>query len=49
MPAYFPTITKPITYEGPSSDNPLAFKWYDADRVVAGKPMHEHLKFSVCY
>ena len=38
-----------IAYEGPDSDNPLAFRWYDADRVVMGKTMAEHLRFGVCY
>lgn len=38
-----------IPYEGPESDNPLAFKWYDAKRVVAGRPMKEVLRFAVCY
>ena len=38
-----------IAYEGPESDNPLAFKAYDATRVVAGKTLEEHLRFAVCY
>ena len=38
-----------IAFEGPDSDNPLAFRWYDADRVVAGRTMAEHLRFAVCY
>jgi xylose isomerase len=38
-----------IKYEGVESDNPLAFKWYDANKVVAGKSMQEHLRFAVCY
>ena len=38
-----------IRYEGPDSDNPLAFRWYDPDRVVLGKTMAEHLRFGVCY
>ncbi|HEY1201945.1 MAG TPA: hypothetical protein VGE79_13230 [Niastella sp.] len=38
-----------IKYEGVESDNPLAFKWYDANKVVAGKTMQEHLRFAVCY
>ncbi|MBO9203597.1 MULTISPECIES: xylose isomerase [Niastella] len=38
-----------IKYEGVESDNPLAFKWYDENRVVAGKTMKEHLRFAVCY
>lgn len=45
---YFPGIPA-IPYEGPESDNPLAFKYYDADRVVAGKPMAEHFRFAVAY
>ncbi len=48
MPAAFPTITK-IKFEGPASRNPLAFKHYDADEVVAGKTMREHLRFAVVY
>ena len=39
----------PILFEGPDSDNPLAFRWYDADRTVLGKTMAEHLRFGVCY
>ncbi len=38
-----------IPYEGPESKNPLAFRYYNADRVVAGKPMREHLKFAMSY
>lgn len=45
---YFPGIGQ-TQYEGPESDNPLAFKSYDPDRVVAGKTMEEHLRFAVCY
>ena len=45
---YFPGISR-IQYEGPESDNPLAFKTYDAARVVAGKTMEQHLRFAVCY
>jgi xylose isomerase len=39
----------PIRYEGPDSKNPLAFRYYDANRRVAGKTMAEHLRFAVCY
>ena len=46
--AYFPSV-KPIRYEGPRSDNPLAFKVYEAEHAVAGKTMEEHLRFAVCY
>ncbi|MEM9301753.1 MAG: xylose isomerase [Pseudomonadota bacterium] len=45
---YFPGIGQ-VPFEGSGSDNPLAFKAYDADRVVAGKRMEEHLRFAVCY
>ena len=45
---YFPGISR-IEYEGPDSDNPLAFKAYDADRVVGNKTMREHLRFAICY
>jgi xylose isomerase len=38
-----------VAYEGPESDNPLAFRWYDANRVVAGKTMAEHLRFACSY
>jgi xylose isomerase len=45
---YFPGIGK-IKFEGPDSKNPLAFKWYDENKVVAGKTMKEHLRFAVAY
>ena len=45
---YFPGINK-IKYEGPDSKNPLAFKFYDENRVIAGKSMKEHFRFSVAY
>ena len=45
---YFPGISR-IEYEGPESDNPLAFKAYDADRLVGNKTMREHLRFAICY
>lgn len=45
---YFPGVGK-IEFEGPDSDNPFAFKYYDENRVVAGKTLKEHFKFSVCY
>ena len=47
--SYFPEVDKPVPYEGPDSKNPLAFRYYDKDREVAGKRMSEHLKFAVCY
>ncbi|PPE69449.1 xylose isomerase [Caldimonas thermodepolymerans] len=39
----------PIRYEGPDSRNPLAYRWYDAKRVVLGKTLEEHLRPAVCY
>ncbi len=45
---YFPGVDQ-IRYEGPESDNPFAFQWYDENRVVAGKTMKEHFRFAVCY
>ncbi len=39
----------PIRFEGRDSDNPLAFRWYDAEHVVRGRTMAEHLRFGVCY
>jgi xylose isomerase len=38
-----------IRYEGKESDNPLAFKYYDPEGVVAGKTMKEHFKFAIAY
>jgi len=40
---------EPIRFEGPQSTNPLAFRWYDKDRMVLGKRMEEQLRFAVCY
>ena len=45
---YFPGIQK-IQYEGPETDNPLAFKHYDENKVIGDKTMKDHLRFSVCY
>lgn len=38
-----------INYEGPQSKNPLAFKYYNKDEIILGKPMHEHLKFAMSW
>lgn len=46
--AAFAEIEK-IQYEGPESKNPLAFRYYNADEVVAGRTMRDHLRFSVVY
>jgi xylose isomerase len=39
----------PIRYQGPDAAEPLAFRDYDKDRIVLGKPMAEHLRFAACY
>ena len=39
----------PVAYEGPQSSNPLAWRWYDKDRLVMGKRMEDHLRWAVCY
>ena len=45
---YFKGIGE-IKFEGKESKNPLAFKYYNPDQVVAGKTMREHFKFSIAY
>ncbi len=45
---YFKGIGK-IKFEGKGSDNPLAFKFYDENKVVAGKTMKEHFRFAIAY
>ena len=45
---YFPGISK-IKFEGPKSKNPLAFKYYDADKIVGGKKMEDHFRFAIAY
>ena len=46
--SFFPGIGR-IPFEGARSDNPLAFKFYDENRKIAGKTLKEHLRFAVCY
>ncbi|WP_108804695.1 xylose isomerase [Aquimarina sp. Aq107] len=45
---YFKGIGE-IKFEGKESDNPLAFKYYDPERIVAGKTLREHFKFAIAY
>ena len=45
---YFKGIGQ-IEYEGRDSDNPLAYKWYDENRIVGGKTLKEQVRFAVCY
>ncbi|HOA51491.1 MAG TPA: xylose isomerase [Thermogutta sp.] len=46
--AAFPEVSK-IRYEGPDSRNPLAFRHYNPDELVEGKPMKDHFRFSVAF
>ena len=48
MKSAFPKIQK-IQFEGPQTKNPLAFRYYNPDELVEGKPMKDHLRFSVVY
>lgn len=45
---YFKGIGE-IKFEGRDSDNPLAFKWYNPEQIVAGKTMRDHFKFAIAY
>jgi xylose isomerase len=45
---YFKNISR-IKYEGVESNNPLAFRWYDENKLVAGKTMKEHFRFACAY
>ena len=45
---YFKGINK-IPFEGSESDNPFAFKYYNPDKIVAGKTMRDHFKFAIAY
>lgn len=45
---FFPFVKK-VQYEGKSSDNPLAFKYYNATQMVRGKTMQDHFRFAVAY
>jgi len=48
MKSYFQDIPA-IGYKGPQTDDALAFRHYDKNRVVLGKRMEDHLRFAVCY
>ena len=45
---YFPNIPS-ISYEGPSSNNPLSFRSYNANEMILGKPMREWCRFAIAY
>ncbi len=48
MRTYFTDIEK-IQFEGRNSKNPLAFRWYDENKLVDGKSMKDHFRFAVAY
>lgn len=48
-PMRFFSLIDPVTYEGPKSDSPYAFRYYDKNKLVLGKTMEEQLRFAVCY
>ncbi|WP_069999756.1 xylose isomerase [Cellulosilyticum sp. I15G10I2] len=48
MKEYFPNVSK-IQYEGETSTNPFAFKYFNPDEVINGKTMKEHLRFTLSY
>ena len=48
LTAHFPTFP-PIAYEGPKSENPLSFKHYHPGEIIDGKPLKDHLRFSIAY
>nr|WP_319391948.1 xylose isomerase [uncultured Cohaesibacter sp.] len=48
MTDFFGSLSK-IKYEGPDSDNPLAFHHYNPDEIVMGKSLKDHLRFAVAY
>lgn len=45
---YFPNIKK-IQFEGRDSKNPMAFHYYDADKLIMGKPMKDWLRFAMAW
>jgi xylose isomerase len=47
-PEFFRDV-EPLHFEGPEGESPLAFRVYDADRIVLGRRMEDHLRFAVCY
>ena len=48
MSNYFESIPQ-VTYKGPDCKEPFAFKYYDAERVICGKKMKEHLPFAMAW
>ncbi len=48
MSEFFSGI-EPVKFKGTESLDPLAYRYYDAERVIMGKTMQEHLRFAICY
>ena len=48
MTPAFPNIDR-IEYEGPDSNNLFSFRWYNADELIEGRSMKEHMRFSITY
>lgn len=46
--SYFPMI-KEVKYEGPRTENPFAYRHYDLEQEILGKPMKEYLRFAAAY
>jgi xylose isomerase len=46
--SYFPQIEK-IKYEGRDSNNPLAYRFYDENKIIGGKSMKDHFRFAIAY
>ncbi len=48
-PTNFFDTTAPVAFGGAGANAPLAFRWYDKDRIVRGRRLEDHLRFAVCY
>lgn len=48
MKTFYPNVPK-IKFEGSRSDNPLAYRFYNPDEIIAGKTMRQHLRFAMSY
>ena len=48
MSDYFKDIPQ-ISFKGKDSSDPLSFKYYDANKIILGKTIEEHLRMAVCY
>ena len=48
MKDFYPEVGK-IRYEGAATDNPLAFRHYNPEALIAGRTMREHLRFAMSY